>query len=281
MNFKTRSYQPELLDNDEIPTEDLYQNLRELDFINSYLGGHSVVLDGIRHFINSIHNKYTDNTIQLNNSINSNKNINSEFTQKTINTNQSKNSIIPVNNIFSNISEKLKICEIGSGGGDNLRAISRFLSQKSISHSLGGVDLKEDCVRFAENFETQNTTINYEIADYQLATFPDGKPHIIFNSLFCHHFKDEDLVKMLQWMQKNAQVGFVIADLHRHPLAYYSIKWLTAIFSKSYLVKNDAPLSVLRGFSRKEWVILLEKAGIKNYKIKWKWAFRWLILVEN
>jgi hypothetical protein len=26
---------------------------------------------------------------------------------------------------------------------------------------------------------------------------------------------------------------------------------------------------------------LLEKAGIKKYKIKWKWAFRWLILVEK
>jgi hypothetical protein len=53
------------------------------------------------------------------------------------------------------------------------------------------------------------------------------------------------------------------------------------LFSKSYLVKNDAPLSVLRGFSRNEWKILMEKAGIKNYKIKWKWAFRWLILVEK
>lgn len=278
MNFKTRSYQSELLDNDEIPTEDLYQNLRELDFINRHLGGHSVVLDGIIYFINSIYNKYPNNTINHIFSINFNKNINSELTQNTI---QLENINISNNNIFSNISEKLKIYEIGSGGGDNLRAISQFLNQKSISHSLGGIDLKEDCVRFAESFETQNTTINYEIADYQLASFANGQPHIIFNSLFCHHFKDEDLIKMLQWMQKNAQIGFVIADLHRHSLAYYSIKWLTALFSKSYLVKNDAPLSVLRGFTRKEWVILLEKAGIKNYKIKWKWAFRWLILVET
>jgi len=176
---------------------------------------------------------------------------------------------------------KLKIYEIGSGGGDNLRAVSRFLNKKNISHSLGGVDLKEDCVKFAEDFEKKDSKIKYEIADYQLATFPDGRPDLIFNSLFCHHFRDEDLVKMLRWMHKNSEIGFVIADLHRHPLAYYSIKWLTGLFSKSYLVKNDAPLSVLRGFTRNEWEILLEKAGIKNYKIKWKWAFRWLILVEK
>lgn len=269
MNFKTRSYQAELLDNEDIPTTDLYQNLRELDFINRHLGGHSVVLDGIKHFINSK---------QI---INSNKNIYSENTTKTINLIQTENiNNSEINNI-SDSFENIKIYEIGSGGGDNLRAIGRFLNKKKIAYRLGGVDLKEDCVRFAEKFEHQDSKIKYEIADYQLATFPDGRPDVIFNSLFCHHFKDEDLIKMLQWMHKNSEIGFVIADLHRHPLAYYSIKWLTCLFSKSYLVKNDAPLSVLRGFKRAELKILLERAGIKNYKIRWKWAFRWLILVEK
>ncbi|GAB2642014.1 hypothetical protein GCM10027035_39930 [Emticicia sediminis] len=278
MNFKTRSYQAELLDNEDIPTEDLYQNLRELDFINRYLGGHSVILDGIKYFIYLKQIIYSE---IINNSENiiysSKKNISENY----INSKQTDNTNISELNNFSNISESINIYEIGSGGGDNLRAIGRFLSKKSISHLLGGVDLKEDCVRFAEMFEDKNSKIKYEIADYQLSTFPNGKPDVIFNSLFCHHFRDEDLVKMLQWMHKNAKIGFVIADLHRHPLAYYSIKWLTALFSRSYLVKNDAPLSVLRGFTRQEWKILLEKAGIKKYQIKWKWAFRWLILVEK
>ncbi len=272
MNFKNRSYKAELLDNDEIPTEDLYRNLQELDFINSYLGGHKVILQGIKYFINSIQNKYSKNFF------------NSEYSIKIFILKITKNTIFLKQNeftIFSNFSEILNIYEIGSGGGDNLRAVSRFLNKISINHSLRGVDLKEDCARFAENFEPSNTAISYEIADYQMATFPKGQPHIIFNSLFCHHFKDDDLVNMLQWMHKNSTIGFIIADLHRHPLAYYSIKWITALFSKSYLVKNDAPLSVLRGFSRRELEILLIKADIKNYKISWKWAFRWLILVEK
>nr|WP_299422751.1 methyltransferase domain-containing protein [uncultured Emticicia sp.] len=272
MNFKNRSYQAELLDNDEIPTEDLYRNLQELDFINSYLGGHKVILQGIKYFINSIQNKYSENIF------NSEYSTKKHISKTIINTIFLKQKDFT---IFSNFSEILNIYEIGSGGGDNLRAVSRFLNKISINHSLMGVDLKEDCARFAENFEPSNTAISYEIADYQMATFPKGQPHIIFNSLFCHHFKDDDLVNMLQWMHKNSTIGFIIADLHRHPLAYYSIKWITALFSKSYLVKNDAPLSVLRGFSRRELEILLVKADIKNYKISWKWAFRWLILVEK
>ncbi len=263
MNFKTRSYQAELLDNEEIPTEDLYQNLRELDFINRYLGGHAVVLNGIGYFVNIIKNIYSENIENIK--------------QKEV----SEQSIKLDNSEQVKISNTIKIFEIGSGGGDNLRAINKYLRAKIIPFQLGGVDLKEDCVRFAEKYNSESSKINYQIADYQLVTFYESKPDIIFNSLFCHHFNDEDLIKMLRWMYQNSESGFIIADLHRHPLAYYSIKWLTWLFSKSYLVKNDAPLSVLRGFTRKELEVLFEKAGIVTYKIKWKWAFRWLILVEK
>ncbi|MBO9571645.1 MAG: SAM-dependent methyltransferase, partial [Chitinophagaceae bacterium] len=89
------------------------------------------------------------------------------------------------------------------------------------------------------------------------------------------------LVEMLSWLSKNTKKGFFINDLQRHPVAFHSIKWLTRMFSKSYLVRNDAPISVMRGFTRKEWEILLGKAGIKNYSVKWKWAFRFLIIVRN
>lgn len=82
-------------------------------------------------------------------------------------------------------------------------------------------------------------------------------------------------------MQENSTTGFFINDLQRHPLAYYSIKWITSLFSKSYLVKNDAPLSVARGFTKKEWIEIFRSAGISNFSIKWKWAFRYLITCRH
>ena len=72
----------------------------------------------------------------------------------------------------------------------------------------------------------------------------------------------------------------VISDLHRHWLAYYSIKYLTKWFSKSIMVQNDGPLSVMRGFRRREWIRIFEDSGIENYKIRWKWAFRWQIIIK-
>jgi hypothetical protein len=145
---------------------------------------------------------------------------------------------------------------------------------------LTGIDLNASCIEVAVN-----TLKNYQteliVSDYKVVQWQQAPPDIIFSSLFCHHFTDKEMVSQLQWMQQHCRKGFFINDLHRHWLAYYSIKWLTALFSKSYLVKNDAPLSVRRGFRRNEWKALLEQAGIKNYAIQWKWAFRWLIIVHK
>jgi hypothetical protein len=50
------------------------------------------------------------------------------------------------------------------------------------------------------------------------------------------------------------------------------------VLSNSAYVKNDAPLSVWRGFKKKEWESILQSAGYQNSKINWVWAFRHLII---
>ena len=82
-------------------------------------------------------------------------------------------------------------------------------------------------------------------------------------------------------MKDNSTVGFFINDLHRHTLAYYSIKTLTKVFSSSYLVRNDAPLSVARGFTKEELQRLCIEARINTALINWKWAFRFLVIYAN
>lgn len=185
-------------------------------------------------------------------------------------------------NIYKNPgSGYLAVCEIGCGGGDNLKVIAKYCGKENIRVKLIGIDINKDCIDYAKENCRGIPGIEFIVSDYKLVNFNDKKPGIIFSSLFCHHLDDEQFIEMLQWSEQNSVTGFFINDLHRHFLAYYSIKLLTGLFSKSYLVKNDAPLSVQRGFKKKELGRLLEKAGIKKYTITWKWAFRWLIKVKN
>jgi 2-polyprenyl-3-methyl-5-hydroxy-6-metoxy-1,4-benzoquinol methylase len=177
-------------------------------------------------------------------------------------------------------TQTITVCEIGCGGGDNLNAIKKFCDQKKIRVQLTGIDLKKECIDFAKERNT-SPEATWICSDYRLVHFKKNGPDIIFSSLFCHHFTKTELVQMLLWMNENCTRGFFINDLHRHHLAYYSIKWITHLFSGSYLVKNDAPLSVARAFTKKDWQELFVKAGINNYSIRWKWAFRYLIICKK
>jgi len=180
---------------------------------------------------------------------------------------------------LANKQNQIQVCEVGCGGGDNLKAIEKKAKKLFPGLSFTGVDINADCIQVAENINWEKPA-RFLVNDYKKVHF-ESKPDIIFCSLFCHHFKENEIIDMFRWMSKNAGSGFFINDLHRHPLAYHSIRLLTSLFSRSYLVKNDAPLSVLRGFKKKELVVLLNKAGISNYTIRWKWAFRWLVIVRS
>jgi 2-polyprenyl-3-methyl-5-hydroxy-6-metoxy-1,4-benzoquinol methylase len=233
INLNLRSYQKELLDLDDIPFADIRQNMKELNLINTYLGGHTISISGIKKILQTVkHDK------------------------------------------------PITVCEIGCGGGDNLKAIEKWCISHYINVSFIGIDMKQECIEFAQQ-QYPSLAATWITSDYKEVVFKDQKPTIIFSSLFCHHFTDEEVIQILRWMKENTAGGFFINDLHRHSLAYHSIKIITGIFSGSYLVKNDAPLSVARGFKKREWEKLVHAAGLSNCSIEWKWAFRHLITYSN
>lgn len=178
------------------------------------------------------------------------------------------------------VNKKLLVCEIGCGGGDNLKVIEHYCKKKQIPVSFIGIDINPETIRYAESNCKNIRNIFFFKTDYKKAVFQQ-QPDIIFSSLFCHHFSNDELTDMMLWKNDNSTLGFFINDLQRHWLAFKSIKFLTGAFSKSYLVKNDAPVSVSRGFTKPELQNLFKQAGINNFSIEWKWAFRWLMIVKK
>jgi 2-polyprenyl-3-methyl-5-hydroxy-6-metoxy-1,4-benzoquinol methylase len=176
-------------------------------------------------------------------------------------------------------NQRLTVMEIGCGGGDNLRATRNWAERIHLPVKLIGIDINPECIEYARQ-QKRNRGIDFIVSDYKDLRF-EQKPDIIFSSLFCHHFEEDELVFMTRWMRQNSEIGFFVNDLHRHWLAYYLIKLLTSIFSRSYLVKHDAPLSVRRGLTREEWNRIFGKAGIGKFRVQWRWAFRWLITSAN
>jgi len=174
----------------------------------------------------------------------------------------------------------LRLADLGSGGGDTLRHVARWARRQRLPVALTGIDANAFMLDYAGAKSQAYPEINYRQADIFAPEFASQRYDVLTASLFCHHFTDAELVGLLRSWQQQAQLAVIINDLHRHSLAYYSIKYLTKLLGGSRLVQNDAPLSVARAFSRADWQRLLAAAGITRYSLRWCWAFRWQLIVE-
>lgn len=229
-DFSQRSTQDELMDDPDAPEKELWQNLRELEVINKYLGGYRVVLEGLNKL---------------------------------------------------DLPKETSVMDLGSGGGDTLRAIADWMNKRQRTARLTGIDYNPVMTAYATQHSKYYPAITFRTLDIFDEALTAEKADVVTCSLFCHHFAHDSLVKLIRRMRELCIEAIVINDLHRHWFAYYSIKMITGICSKTYMVKHDAALSVARAFTRKDWEQVMRDAGISQYELTWKWAFRWLLIIPK
>jgi ubiquinone/menaquinone biosynthesis C-methylase UbiE len=178
------------------------------------------------------------------------------------------------------LQQKLSIADLGCGSGEMLRIIAGLAKRQNRNVSLWGFDANPHITAYATAHSTEYQNVSFDAANVFDAGFQNQKFDIILATLFTHHFSDQQLTELFRAWKQQARVGVIVNDIHRHPLAFYSIRWLTQLFSKSTMVQYDAPLSVLRAFKKSELKKILEAAGITNYSLTWRWAFRWQLIIR-
>jgi 2-polyprenyl-3-methyl-5-hydroxy-6-metoxy-1,4-benzoquinol methylase len=176
--------------------------------------------------------------------------------------------------------DSISIADLGCGGGDILKLIRKWGNRKQFSLVLTGIDANPNITTFAEKQTPSSCKIEYEAIDIFSDKFTLRQFDVMVGTLFFHHFSSQQLADFFRQAKDQVTIGIVINDIHRHWFAYYSIKWLTQIFSRSSMVKFDAPLSVLRAFRKSELKEIMQRAGITNYTIRWMWAFRWQVVIR-
>ena len=165
----------------------------------------------------------------------------------------------------------LKIIDVGSGSSDNL-----IIAKNTYPNlQLLSVDKNISVLNYSKNSLQKINSDAYHLP------FKDECCDIVHIALFLHHFNEDQIEKLLNEFLRICKKGIIINDLQRSLLALAGIKLLTVLFSKSILVKNDAPVSVKRSFNKSEIINFLRKSGISNYIIKYKWAFRWMVVIKK
>ena len=170
------------------------------------------------------------------------------------------------------------VVDLGCGSGDSLKAIAVWARRNNYKLRLMGVDINPKVIDYLKIHCSDYPEIRGVVSGYREYLRETDSIDIVHCSLFCHHLSDDELIELFIHFRQFVSTGFIINDLQRQWLAYYSAWFFTRLFNGTSLSKNDGPVSVLRGFKYEELVSLLKKADIRDYSLHKEWLFRFLII---
>lgn len=188
---------------------------------------------------------------------------------------------ISLNGLKQLVTDRTKtyhIVDLGCGSGDSLRVIADWARKANFKVKLTGVDMNADVIKYLQKHCYSYPEITGINADYKNFLDQNTLLDVVHCSLFCHHLNEQELIELFTYFRRNVNIGFVINDLQRNWVAYYSAWFFTRLFNGTTLSKNDGPVSVLRAFKISELKHLLERANLKHYTILKKHFFRFLIV---
>ena len=172
------------------------------------------------------------------------------------------------------------LLDVGTGGGDVAVALAEWAKTAHIALAITAIDIDPVTVAYARERCREHDAITLLEQDlHGLAA--ELRFDVVHSSLVLHHFPGVAAADALRAMYAHARLGVVVNDLHRHPVAYHAIRALTWLFAKSPMIRHDAPLSVLRAFTRNELLELAALAGVPEPRLLWRWAFRWQMVIAR
>jgi SAM-dependent methyltransferase len=173
-------------------------------------------------------------------------------------------------------SRRISLLDVGAGSGGTARFLSAWARRHRLSLRTTLVDLHPSVCRIAQSNDPGPNAHAIVRADALRLPFHDGAFDIAHASLMLHHFRREDIAHILGEMRRVARRAVLINDLERRPAALHAIRMLVSAFSRSDIVKHDAPLSVRRGFRIREMEAWREWNGFESLEIARSFPYRLL-----
>lgn len=154
-----------------------------------------------------------------------------------------------------------RLLDVGFGHGDMLRRIARWSRRTGVAVDLIGVDLNPRSAAAARAATPTSWPIEYRTGDYRDVA---GPLDFVISSLVAHHMTDAELDAFLRFMEKRAERGWLVNDLHRHLFAYLGFPLLARLIGAHRIVREDGRLSIARAFRPAEWRSILVSAGVPD-----------------
>jgi 2-polyprenyl-3-methyl-5-hydroxy-6-metoxy-1,4-benzoquinol methylase len=171
-------------------------------------------------------------------------------------------------------ARRLSVLDVGAGGGDMLARVAAWGARRGVALELAALDRSPHAAAHARA-RHPGLPVRWITADL-FALDQAERFDAVICGLFAHHLEDATLVRFLRWLQARARQGWLISDLHRHPLPWATVWAGVRLLRMDPMVVHDSTVSIARGFSRTDWVELIERAGVQA-ELRWAFPFRWTV----
>jgi len=176
--------------------------------------------------------------------------------------------------------QSVSVLDVGAGSGELLRVIAEWAMETKRAARLVGLELNERSAREIVAGSEQYSQISSIRGDAFRVPFRDRQFDYVICSLFTHHFRDLQVVNLLQEMARVARRKIFVIDLHRNVVAYTFYTTIAKLFLHNRLIREDGALSILRSFTPDEFRTLGDKARLKNVTVEEHFPSRLVLSAE-
>ncbi len=163
----------------------------------------------------------------------------------------------------------ISLLDVATGSADLPRAAVKWAQKQGFDLRVTCIDKHHETVGFARKHTEGIPAISVEQCDALAldARFPAGSFDYVHAGLFLHHLPESDILSVLRQMSGVAAKGLIWNDLVRSRVAHRVIRLLT--LGQPHMIRHDAAVSVLAGFTQEEAESLAARAGIDYAPFRW------------
>ncbi len=159
----------------------------------------------------------------------------------------------------------IRILDVAAGIADIPQAIVRWARKKGFHVTVVALDINPQVTSYAKQELHHYPEINLIRASIFEIPFATQSFDYVITSQFFHHLNEEEVLRVLKIFSLLAKRGIIVNDLMRRIRAYLWIHFFSR-FTTNEIFRNDAPLSVRRGFCREEVQKIIQESGLDYLK---------------
>ncbi|NLD93635.1 MAG: methyltransferase domain-containing protein [Fibrobacter sp.] len=161
-------------------------------------------------------------------------------------------------------TRSLSVLDIGAGGGDFARGLSRWAERHGTHLEITCIDIDPRIVDFAREQCNGYSNITIEQGDIWSPELAKRRFDCVFANHFLHHIPDQSIPDVLSLLNSLAKEKLLINDTRRSQLAYTGYAIFSRLFLHNSFAAYDGLLSIRKGFSKRELTDHIAHAGLSN-----------------